>query len=75
MRFIYIPREKKVEMFANSGDTDQMPYSATSDLGLHCLPVTLLRVSQLQWVTENITLSPELCRFIYMYFYFKEMVF
>ena len=33
------------ELFANSGDTDQM-----SDLGLHCLPGTHLRVSSLQWV-------------------------
>ena len=34
------------KLFANSGDSDQMP----PDLGLHCLPVTLLQVSQLQWV-------------------------
>ena len=27
--------------FADSGDSDQMPHSAASDLGLHCLPVTL----------------------------------
>ena len=27
-----------VELFANSGDPDQMPHSAASDLGLHCLP-------------------------------------
>ena len=26
----------------NSVDPDQMPHSAASDLGLHCLPVTLL---------------------------------
>ena len=26
---------------ANSVDTDQMPCSAVSDLGLHCLPITL----------------------------------
>ena len=38
------------ELFANSGDPDQMPYSAASDLGLHCLPVTHLGVSNLQWV-------------------------
>ena len=25
-----------VELFAKSGDPDQMPHSATSDLGLHC---------------------------------------
>ena len=39
-----------VELFANSGDPDQMLHSAASDLGLHCLPVTLLRISRLQWV-------------------------
>ena len=38
------------KLFANSGDHDQMPCSAVSDLGLHCLPITLSRVSQLQWV-------------------------
>ena len=41
-----------VELFANSGDPDQTPHSAASDLGLHCLPNTqsLLWVSRLQWV-------------------------
>ena len=39
--------------FANSGDPDQTPRSAASDLDLHCLPVTLLRVSRLQWIKEN----------------------
>ena len=39
-----------VELFASSGDTDQMPHSAVSDLGLHCLPITLFGVSRLQWV-------------------------
>ena len=38
------------KLFANSGDPDQTLRSAASDLGLHCLPVTLLRVSRLQWV-------------------------
>ena len=37
-----------VELFANSGDPDQMPHYAASDLGLHCLPITLLGVSRLQ---------------------------
>ena len=37
------------KLYANSGDPDQMPHSAASDLGLHCLPITLLQVSQLQW--------------------------
>ena len=39
-----------VELFSNSGDPDQMPHSAASDWGLHCLTVTCLGVSSLQWV-------------------------
>ena len=38
------------ELYANSEDPDQTPHSAASDLGLQCLPVTLLGVSRLQWV-------------------------
>ena len=38
------------ELFANNGDPDQTPHSAVSDLGLHCLLITLLQVSLLQWV-------------------------
>ena len=38
------------ELLANSGDPDQTPRSAASDLGLHYLPTTLLGVSRLQWV-------------------------
>ena len=41
------------KLFANSGDPDQMPHSVASDLGLHYLPITLLRVSRLQWVKEE----------------------
>ena len=44
-----IPREK-VELFANSADPDQTPHNAASDLGLHCLPISILGVSRLQWV-------------------------
>ena len=29
------------ELFANSGDPDQTPHSEASDLGLHCLPITV----------------------------------
>ena len=36
-----------VELIANSGDPDQTPGSVASDLGLHCLPITLLGVSGL----------------------------
>ena len=38
------------KLFANSEAPDQTPRSAASDLGLHCLPITLLGVSRLQWV-------------------------
>ena len=38
------------KLFANSGDPDQTPCSVASDLGLHCLSITLLRVSRLHWV-------------------------
>ena len=41
-----------VELFANSGDPDQTPRSAASDLGLRCLPITFvacLGVFRLQW--------------------------
>ena len=41
-----------VELFANSGDPDQMPCSAVSDLGLHCLQVNCLGVSSPQWAKE-----------------------
>ena len=38
------------KLFANSGGPDHMPCPVSSDLGLHCLPVTLLGVSGLQRV-------------------------
>ena len=50
MRFRYSKSRKKAKLFANSGDPDQMPHSVASDLGLHCLPITRLGVSRLQWV-------------------------
>ena len=43
-----------VELFANSGDPDQTLHSVVSDLGLHCLPITLLGVSGLQWVKKKL---------------------
>ena len=52
------------KLFANSGDPDQMPPSAASDLGLHCLPSTLLRVSRLQWVNDVVTLIADLCHIV-----------
>ena len=41
-------KKKMTKLFANSGDPDQTPRSAASDLGLHCLQITLLGVSRLQ---------------------------
>ena len=43
------------KLFANSGDPDQTPHSAASDLGLHCLASTLLGVSKLQWAKEGVS--------------------
>ena len=36
------------KLFANSGDPDQTPHTAASDLGMHCLLITLLGISGLQ---------------------------
>ena len=33
------------KLFANSGDPDQTPHFAASDLVLHCLPITPFGVS------------------------------
>ena len=35
---------------ANSVDTDQMPHSVASDLGLHCLPMSLFLDAGHKWV-------------------------
>ena len=41
------------KLFANSEKPDQTPRTEASDLGLHCLPITILGVSQLQWVKTH----------------------
>ena len=38
------------ELNANSVNPDQTPRSAASDLGLHCLPMSLLWDVRLKWV-------------------------
>ena len=57
-----------VELFANSGDTDQTLHSAASDLGLHsvasdlrlhCLPFTGLGFSSLQWIKGKSSVGKE----------------
>ena len=50
MSFRYSYR-KMAKPFSNSGEPDQTLHSVASDLGPHCLPITLLGVSRLQWVT------------------------
>ena len=52
MRLRYSWR-KMAEAFANSEYPDQTPRFAASDLGLHCMPITLLGVSRLQWVNSR----------------------
>ena len=42
------------EILANSEDPDQTPHAVASDLGLHCLPITLLGVCRLQWANKVI---------------------
>ena len=43
--------------YANSVDPDQTPRSAASDLGLHCLPLSLLWDARLKWVKEMTRVS------------------
>ena len=47
---IFLKKNGLTILFANSRDPDQTPRSVASDLDLHCLPVTRLGVSSLQWV-------------------------
>ena len=37
-------------MLANDVDPDQTPHYVASDLGLHCLPMTLYRVPGKKWL-------------------------
>ena len=52
-----------IELFPNSVDPDQTPRSVVSDLGLHCLPVTRLGVSN-STITRGYWLS-HTCLFTY----------
>ena len=49
------PREKMVELFANSGDPDQTPRSTASDQDLHCLPINFSDHNGLSLVNEKLT--------------------
>ena len=50
--FIEIPK-----LNANSVDPDKMLHSMASDLGLHCLPMSLLRDTRNKWVKTSIVRS------------------
>ena len=45
---VYCGRKTTIQqqLFANSVDPDQIPHYVASDLGLHCLLATFLRVSR-----------------------------
>ena len=43
------------KLFASSEDPDQTPRSVASDLGLHCLPVTLLWVPDYNGLIKQMT--------------------
>ena len=61
------------QLFANSGDPDQTPLVAASDLGLQCLLVTLLGVSRQQWVKQRLfahDIEPFMC--VVRHVYTKE---
>ena len=37
-------------LLANNLDPDQTPHFVVPDVGLHCLPMTLVQVSRCKWV-------------------------
>ena len=37
-------------LLANTVDPNQTPHYVASDLGLHCLPMTPIRVTRSEWV-------------------------
>ena len=49
------------KLFANSGDPDQTLHSVASDLGLHCLPNTVLGVSRLHTDIFFLLLHENIC--------------
>ena len=61
-----------VELFANSGDPDQMPCSAVSDLGLHSLQVNCLGVSSPQWAKEPLRIKAD-DKSIFFFFFSKKI--
>ena len=62
------------KLFANSGDPDQKPHSAASDLGLQCLPITLLGDFRLNWVTVSITTAVDNIHFFLFFYLFFLLI-
>ena len=58
------------KLFANSGDPDQTPHSAASDLGLHCLPLNLLQSPDYSGLTLWIDSTDD--KLIFSYFTQKK---
>ena len=56
----------------NSGDPDQTPHSAVSDLGLLCLQLTLFGVSRLQWVNALHLASRQHFEIVFLFFFQKS---
>ena len=53
--FLLLPCFMEIPIInANSVEPDQMPHSAASDLGLHCLPVSHLWDARVKWVNLSI---------------------
>ena len=48
--FILLLMENWKILLANNVDPDQMPHYVASDLGLHCLPMTILWISRYERV-------------------------
>ena len=57
---------KQIPVFnANNVDPDQTPRSAASDLGLHCLPMSLLWDTRLKWFKKlNLSRTSAKIRFL-----------
>ena len=56
MVFFFFKFNKNV-LCANSGDPDQTPHSAASDLGLHCLHMSHKKDVRLIWVNVVVDFS------------------
>ena len=52
--FIFIQIVIGFSVSKHSGDSDQMPHSAASDLGRHCLPKSHKKEARLIWVNIHI---------------------